>query len=53
MAPDLRAWHGIRGRDLVVVAIVPTLLLAGMTSTFTDLARPFVVNELASDRYRY
>lgn len=53
VAPDLRDWHGIPRRDLVVAAIVPTLLLAGMTSTFTDLARPFVVNELASDRYRY
>ncbi|WP_406700032.1 MFS transporter [Singulisphaera sp. Ch08] len=51
--PDVRVWHGIPRRDLVVVAIIPTLLLAGMTSTFTDLARPFVVNELSSDRYRY
>lgn len=53
ITPDVRVWHGIPRRDLVVVAIVPTLLLAGMTSTFTDLARPFVVNELSSDRYRY
>ncbi|SIN85329.1 drug resistance transporter, EmrB/QacA subfamily [Singulisphaera sp. GP187] len=53
IAPDVRVWHGIPRRDLVVVAILPTLLLAGMTSTFTDLARPFVVNELSSDRYRY
>src|SRR3954466_9175369 len=53
IAPDIRCWHGVPRRDLVVVAILPTLLLAGMTSTFTDLARPFVVNELASDRYRY
>lgn len=40
-------------RIKTVVAIVPALLLAGMTSTFTDLARPFIVTELASDRYRY
>ncbi len=51
--PDVRYWHGIQRRDLVVMAIMPTLLMAGMTSTFTDLARPFVVNELSSDRYRY
>lgn len=51
--PDIRPWHGIQRRDLVVLVIMPTLLLAGMNSTFTDLARPFVVNELASDRYRY
>lgn len=53
IAPDVRPWHGVPRRDLVLLAIVPTLLLAGMTSTFTDLARPFVVNELSSDRYRY
>ena len=53
IAPDVRPWHGIERRKLVVAAILPTLLLAGITSTFTDLARPFVVNELASDRYRY
>ncbi|WP_435015579.1 MFS transporter [Tundrisphaera sp. TA3] len=53
IAPDLRLWHGIPCRDRVVAAIMPTLLLAGMTSTFTDLARPWVVNELSSDRYRY
>jgi DHA2 family multidrug resistance protein len=53
LAPDVRLWHGVERRDWVVMAIVPTLLLAGMTSTLTDLARPFVVTELASDRYRY
>ncbi len=53
LVPDLRPWHGVERRNLVVVAIMPTLLLAGMTSTFTDLARPFVVNELSSDRYRF
>jgi EmrB/QacA subfamily drug resistance transporter len=53
VAPDVRTWHGLPRREWAVVAIVPTLLLAGMTSTFTDLARPFVVTELASDRYRY
>ncbi|MDR3638505.1 MAG: DHA2 family efflux MFS transporter permease subunit [Isosphaeraceae bacterium] len=53
LPPDVRLWHGVPRRDWVVLAIMPTLLLAGMTSTFTDLARPFVVTELASDRYRY
>lgn len=53
LPPDTRPWHGIQRRDMVVMAIVPTLLTAGMTSTFTDLARPFVVSELSSDRYRF
>ena len=53
MPPDVRTWLGVERRDWVVLAILPGLFLAGMTSTFTDLARPFVVTELASDRYRY
>lgn len=53
LTPDVRPWHGIQRRDLAALVVMPTLLLAGMNSTFTDLARPFVVNELASDRYRY
>jgi EmrB/QacA subfamily drug resistance transporter len=53
ISPDVRTWHGVQRRDLALLAIMPALLLAGMTSTFTDLARPFVVNELSSDRYRY
>ncbi len=53
MPPDVRTWLGVQRRDWVVMAIVPSLFLAGMTSTFTDLARPFVVSEMASDRYRY
>lgn len=51
--PDVRSWHGIQRRDLTFLAMMPTLLLCGMNSTFTDLARPFVMNELSSDRYRY
>jgi MFS transporter, DHA2 family, multidrug resistance protein len=53
LAPDVRPWLGVERRNWVVMAVMPTLLLAGMNSTFTDLARPFVVTELASDRYRY
>jgi len=46
------------GRDFlnhvgVVLAIVPAMVLAGITATFTDLPRIFVVSELASDRYRF
>ncbi|QJW96288.1 MFS transporter [Frigoriglobus tundricola] len=46
------------GRDFlnhagVVFAIVPAMVLAGITSTFTELPRIFVVSELASDRYRF
>lgn len=46
------------GRDLldhagVVLSIVPAMLLAGITSTLTELPRIFVVSELASDRYRF
>ena len=33
--------------------VLPALFLAGMNSTVTDLARPFVVTELSSDRYRF
>lgn len=51
--PDLREWRGIQRRQLVFLAMMPTLLICGMNATFTDLARPFVMNELASDRYRY
>lgn len=51
--PDLRPWYGLERRKWTVMALVPTLLLAGMNSTVTDLARPFVVTELSSDRYRF
>jgi DHA2 family multidrug resistance protein len=51
--PDLRTWHGLERRKWTVLALVPTLLLTGMNSTVTDLARPFVVSELSSDRYRF
>lgn len=51
--PDVRAWHGIQRRELIFLAMMPTLLICGMNATFTDLARPFVMNELSSDRYRY
>ena len=37
----------------VILAIVPAMLLAGSTATFTELPRIFVVTELASDRYRF
>jgi MFS family permease len=37
----------------VVLALVPAMLLAGVTATFTELPRIFVVTELASDRYRF
>ena len=53
LPPDVRPWLGLQRRDWVVLAIIPSLFLTGMTSTFTDLARPFVVTELSSDRYRY
>lgn len=51
--PDIRSWHGVQRRELVFLAMMPALLVCGMSSTFTDLARPFVMTELASDRYRY
>ncbi|MDR3622237.1 MAG: MFS transporter [Paludisphaera borealis] len=51
--PEAPPRRGVQRREWIVLAIMPTLLLAGMNSTFTDLARPFVVNELSSDRYRY
>jgi EmrB/QacA subfamily drug resistance transporter len=38
---------------LAAAAVAPALIMTGMNSTITDLARPFVVSELASDRYRY
>ncbi|QEL16398.1 MFS transporter [Limnoglobus roseus] len=37
----------------VIFAVVPAMLLAGITATLTDLPRIFVVSELASDRYRF
>jgi MFS transporter, DHA2 family, multidrug resistance protein len=53
LEPDRRSWHGLERRILAAAAVTPALILTGMNSTFTDLARPFVVSELASDRYRY
>jgi MFS transporter, DHA2 family, multidrug resistance protein len=53
LAPDRRTWHGLQRRVLAAAAVTPALVLTGMNSTITDLARPFVVSELASDRYRY
>jgi EmrB/QacA subfamily drug resistance transporter len=53
VSPDIRLWYGLERRKWTVLALVPTLLLTGMNSTVTDLARPFVVTELSSDRYRF
>src|SRR5262249_9341646 len=53
LAPHCRTWHGVQCRYLAVAAVIPALVQTGMNSTITDLARPFVVSELASDRYRY
>jgi EmrB/QacA subfamily drug resistance transporter len=53
LPPDRQTWHGVQRRVLAAAAVTPALLLTGMNSTVTDLARPFVVSELASDRYRY
>ncbi len=53
LAPDRPTWLGIQHRVIALAAIGPALLLTGLNSTFTELARPFVVSELASDRYRY
>ncbi len=53
LEPDRRYWLGCQRRVLAAVAVTPALLLTGMNSTITDLARPFLVTELASDRYRY
>jgi EmrB/QacA subfamily drug resistance transporter len=53
LPPDRRTWRGLQRRVLAAAAVAPALLLTGMNSTVTDLARPFVVSELASDRYRY
>jgi MFS transporter, DHA2 family, multidrug resistance protein len=53
LAPDRRTWHSLQRRYLAALAVTPALILTGMNSTVTDLARPFVVSELASDRYRY
>ncbi len=53
LEPDRRTWHGLQRRVLAAAAVTPALILTGMNSTVTDLARPFVVSELASDRYRY
>ncbi|HVX13458.1 MAG TPA: MFS transporter [Pirellulales bacterium] len=51
--PDCRTWHGIPVRFLAAAAVTPALIETGVNSTVTDLARPFLVSELASDRYRY
>jgi EmrB/QacA subfamily drug resistance transporter len=51
--PDRQTWHGLQCRVLAAAAIAPALIQTGMNSTVTDLARPFLVPELASDRYRY
>src|SRR5437764_553119 len=53
LAPDHRTWHGLQHRVLAAAAVTPALILTGMNSTVTDLARPFLVSELAADRYRY
>ncbi len=53
LEPDRRTWHGLQRRFLAAIAVTPALLLTGMNSTITDLARPFIVTELASDRYRF
>src|SRR4029077_1715873 len=53
LEPDRRSWHGLQRRILAAAAVTPALILTGMNSTVTELARPFVVSELASDRYRY
>jgi DHA2 family multidrug resistance protein len=53
LEPDCRTWHGVERRYLSAAAVIPALLLTGMNSTITDLARPFIVTELASDRYRF
>ena len=53
LPPDCQTWHGLPCRVLAAAAVTPALLLTGMNSTVTDLARPFAVSELASDRYRY
>jgi MFS transporter, DHA2 family, multidrug resistance protein len=53
VAPDRRPWYGLQRRRWTALALLPTLLMTGMNSTVTDLARPFVVTELSSDRYRF
>ncbi|WP_435011257.1 MFS transporter [Tundrisphaera lichenicola] len=53
VSPDRRIWHGLQLRKWTVLAMLPPLLMTGMNSTVTDLARPFIVTELSSDRYRY
>ncbi|HEV3344082.1 MAG TPA: MFS transporter [Pirellulales bacterium] len=53
LEPDCRTWHGIPVRFLAAAAVTPALIQTGINSTVTDLARPFLVSELASDRYRY
>ena len=53
VAPDRRTWHGLQRRKWAILALLPPLLMTGMNSTVTDLARPFVVTELSSDRYRF
>lgn len=53
VTPDRHVWHGLQRRKWALLAVLPTLLMTGMNSTVTDLARPFVVTELSSDRYRF
>jgi DHA2 family multidrug resistance protein len=53
LPPNRRTWHGLQRRILAAAAVTPALVMTGLNSTVTDLARPFVVSELASDRYRY
>lgn len=52
-APELSPGRDFFDHLGVVAAIIPAMLLAGITSTFTDLPRIFAVSELASDRYRF
>jgi EmrB/QacA subfamily drug resistance transporter len=53
LEPDRRAWHRIPDRFLAAAAVTPALIQTGTNATITELARPFLVGELASDRYRY
>jgi EmrB/QacA subfamily drug resistance transporter len=52
-APDRSVWHGLQRRWWAVLVVLPALFMTGMNTTVTDLARPFVVTELSSDRYRF
>ncbi|QEG29397.1 Multidrug resistance protein stp [Gemmata obscuriglobus] len=53
MTPPRSPERDFLGHVGVVLAIVPAMLLAGITATLTELPRIFVVSELASDRYRF